>query len=142
MTEKLELGLDEIGVIAQKLCELLEERKIVLLFGDLGAGKTTLVKEVCKQLSISDNTSSPSFGIVNEYQSLSGQKLFHIDLYRVRDIDEFWSIGGIEYIESGYPCFIEWPEKIEWYIETSNLISLKIEHSLNSDKREYEIELK
>jgi len=140
MKERLELGLDEISIIAQKLCELLPSRKTFLLFGDLGAGKTTLVKEVCKQLLISDNTSSPSFGIVNEYEGNSGQKLFHIDLYRVKDIDEFWAIGGIEYIESGHPCFIEWPEKIEGYLPDSEVIKLTIEHLSENNKRRYSME--
>ncbi len=80
------------------------------LVGELGAGKTTLIKGFCTALGVADQTSSPSFAIVNEYRGAAGEPVYHFDLYRLRDAGELEGIGFEEYVDSGAYCFIEWPE--------------------------------
>ncbi|MBK8226553.1 MAG: tRNA (adenosine(37)-N6)-threonylcarbamoyltransferase complex ATPase subunit type 1 TsaE [Flavobacteriales bacterium] len=84
--------------------------RIFALHGDLGAGKTTLIKGFCDALGAHDQASSPTFSIVNEYRSEHGGPVYHFDLYRLKDADELQGIGFTEYIDSGAYCFIEWPE--------------------------------
>lgn len=86
---------------------------VFALHGDLGAGKTTLIKGFCSALGVKDQASSPSFAIVNEYRAASGEPLYHFDLYRLKDIGELRGIGFEEYLDSGAYCFIEWPELAE-----------------------------
>lgn len=84
--------------------------RIFALQGDLGAGKTTLIKGFCAALGVHDQASSPTFSIVNEYRSEHGGPVYHFDLYRLKDAEELQGIGFTEYIDSGACCFIEWPE--------------------------------
>ncbi|MCO6495723.1 MAG: tRNA (adenosine(37)-N6)-threonylcarbamoyltransferase complex ATPase subunit type 1 TsaE [Bacteroidetes bacterium] len=135
MEEIFELRLDEISVVAIRICELLPERNLVLLKGNLGAGKTTLVKEVCKILGIENEVSSPSFGLINEY-NIKNLSVFHIDLYRLNNIDEFWSIGGADYIDSTSPCLIEWPELIVDFVDVRKTINVEIKN-LGREIRKY-----
>ncbi|WP_295810174.1 tRNA (adenosine(37)-N6)-threonylcarbamoyltransferase complex ATPase subunit type 1 TsaE [uncultured Apibacter sp.] len=86
--------------------------KIFTLNGNLGAGKTTLVKYLCKVLNCTDSVTSPTFSLVNEYLSISG-KIFHFDLYRINYVEELFNIGFNEYIDSDNYCFIEWPSICE-----------------------------
>ena len=86
--------------------------KIIAFYGEMGAGKTTLIKEICKQIGVSDNVSSPTFAIVNEYRITSGEAVYHFDFYRIRNLQEAIDIGIEEYFNSGSYCLIEWPEKI------------------------------
>ncbi|MCT6869029.1 tRNA (adenosine(37)-N6)-threonylcarbamoyltransferase complex ATPase subunit type 1 TsaE [Apibacter sp.] len=86
--------------------------KIFTLNGNLGAGKTTLVKYLCKVLNCTDSVTSPTFSLVNEYLSTSG-KIFHFDLYRINYVEELFNIGFNEYIDSDNYCFIEWPSICE-----------------------------
>ena len=86
------------------------EARIFTFTGDLGAGKTTLIKALCKVLGVADATSSPSFAIVNEYRTGAGAPLYHFDLYRLKAEEELEGIGFEEYLDSGNYCFIEWPE--------------------------------
>lgn len=89
------------------------DARIFAFTGDLGAGKTTLIKALCKVLGVADNTSSPSFAIVNEYRTGAGDPLYHFDLYRLKAAEELEGIGFHEYLDSGHYCFIEWPELAE-----------------------------
>jgi tRNA threonylcarbamoyladenosine biosynthesis protein TsaE len=95
------------------LLELLERQtkqsSIILLNGELGSGKTTLVKYFCQHLDITESVSSPSFGLVNEYRTNS-LSLFHFDLYRIKNIEELFEIGFEEYFNQDAICMIEWPE--------------------------------
>jgi tRNA threonylcarbamoyladenosine biosynthesis protein TsaE len=79
----------------------------------MGAGKTTLSKELLKQLGIDQNVQSPTFSLVNEYQTNSGETVYHFDLYRLKNIQEALAIGIEEYLDSGNYCLIEWPEQAE-----------------------------
>jgi len=89
---------------------------IILFTGDLGAGKTTMIKEIMHQMGCDDQGSSPSYSIINEYQGSDGP-IYHIDLYRMNTVEETFALGIEEIIYSGRPCFIEWPEIIIDYIE-------------------------
>ena len=101
-------NLNQIDAIAESLVAAFEY-KIILLKGDLGAGKTTLVKAIVKQLGSNEEVSSPTFGIVNEL-NIANAKAFHLDLYRIENSEELQQFGFEEYLHSGDYCFIEWPE--------------------------------
>lgn len=96
--------------IARLILQSHAERRVFALHGDLGAGKTTLIKALCEALGVADATSSPSFAIVNEYRMADDRPVYHFDLYRLRDSRELLDIGFEEYLDSGAYCFIEWPE--------------------------------
>jgi len=107
-------------LVLHKPCEAIEVARHVLqasppsrvfaLHGDLGAGKTTLIKAFCEVLGVAEQTSSPSFALVNEYRAQDGTPVYHFDLYRLKDAGELEAIGFTEYVDSGAWCFIEWPE--------------------------------
>ncbi|RTQ52516.1 tRNA (adenosine(37)-N6)-threonylcarbamoyltransferase complex ATPase subunit type 1 TsaE [Hymenobacter gummosus] len=86
---------------------------IVLLEGEMGAGKTTLTRALCAALGVHDEVSSPTFSLVNEYRSAQGRPIYHFDFYRIDSVDEALRIGAPEYFDSGYLCLIEWPSRIE-----------------------------
>jgi tRNA threonylcarbamoyladenosine biosynthesis protein TsaE len=85
--------------------------RVWLFYGEMGAGKTTFVKELCRQLGVEDVMSSPTFSIVNEYKSPRGN-VYHFDFFRIKNAAEAYDIGTEEYFYSGNYCFVEWPEKI------------------------------
>ena len=105
--------LNEINAIAERVLTLYTSERVFFFKGTLGAGKTTFIKALCLQLGINDALSSPSFSIVNEYSSNSQWKAYHMDLYRLKSIEEAEAIGLYEYFDSGNYCFVEWPEIIE-----------------------------
>lgn len=96
--------------VARLILQSHAEPRIFAFTGALGAGKTTLIKSLCSALGVTDHTSSPSFAIVNEYRTGSGDPLYHFDLYRLKKPEELEGIGFEEYLDSGHYCFIEWPE--------------------------------
>jgi tRNA threonylcarbamoyladenosine biosynthesis protein TsaE len=104
--------LSELKEVAQDIVGRLEEFNVWLIHGEMGAGKTTLIKEICKEAGVAEAMSSPTFSIVNEYQARNSKKIFHFDFYRIKQEVEAVDIGTEEYFYSGYPCFVEWPEKI------------------------------
>jgi tRNA threonylcarbamoyladenosine biosynthesis protein TsaE len=102
-------SLSDLQSIASEIISETDSR-IFLFYGDMGAGKTTLIKSLCKVLGSEDNITSPTFSIVNEYSGPN--KIYHFDFYRLKDQTEALDIGCEEYFYSGNYCFIEWPEKI------------------------------
>lgn len=94
------------------LINKLENKRIWLFYGDMGAGKTTLISEICKQLGVDEEISSPTFSIVNEYRGEKG-KIYHFDFYRLNETREAVEIGAEDYFFSDARCFIEWPQLIE-----------------------------
>ncbi len=104
--------VDEIDTAARQLLAEGRERSVWLLDGDMGAGKTTLIKALCRTLGVISTVQSPTFSIVNEYTTHEGHAIYHFDCYRLRNEAEALDIGIEEYVDSGNYCFIEWPEKI------------------------------
>jgi len=104
---------DGLPRAAAQIIEAHPQKRVFALHGAMGAGKTTLVKEICKHLGSADNAVSPTFSIVNEYNTASGETIYHFDFYRIKSIDEAYNIGYEEYFYSGSYCFVEWPGIIE-----------------------------
>lgn len=118
MCMKQNYSLKDISVIAQEVIKNAAS-KILLFNGEMGVGKTTLIKEIVKQLGVTDTVSSPTFSLVNEYHSTLGGKIYHFDFYRINKEEEAMDMGIEEYFYSKNWCLIEWPNKIE------NLVPLK-----------------
>jgi tRNA threonylcarbamoyladenosine biosynthesis protein TsaE len=89
------------------------KNKTLLFFGEMGVGKTTLIKEICKQLDVVDSISSPTFSLVNEYQTSKEVAVFHFDFYRITDEEEAFDMGIEEYLDNNDWCLIEWPQNVE-----------------------------
>lgn len=107
--EPVVFTLEGIDAIAERVVQRSGLSKIFLFYGELGAGKTTLIKSICRHLHVEEYTSSPTFAIVNTYQG-SDQTIYHFDLFRLRDVHELEAIGFSEYADSGNYLFIEWPD--------------------------------
>ena len=105
-------ALEELPAIAQEVIKSTKS-KVLLFYGEMGVGKTTLIKEIVKQLESSDNVSSPTFSLVNEYHTVNGDKIYHFDFYRINHENEALDIGVEEYFYSNCWCLIEWPNKVE-----------------------------
>ena len=122
--------LEEIQATAKQILATPRLKKVITFHAQMGVGKTTLIKELVKQLGVKDNSSSPTFSLVNEYETTSGEAVYHFDLYRLNSEEEAYDMGLDEYFYSGNWCFIEWPEK------TPNLIPIDhaaIHIKLNKD---------
>jgi tRNA threonylcarbamoyladenosine biosynthesis protein TsaE len=104
--------LKDLSIVSKEAIAAGKGVSIWLLEGEMGAGKTTLVKAIGRELGIKETVASPTFSIVNEYQTADGQTVFHFDFYRLKNETEAYDIGANEYFESGNLCIIEWPEKI------------------------------
>jgi len=117
------VSLDVLDEVAKDIIAALDSKKIILFYGEMGSGKTTLIKEICRQLGVADGMSSPTYGIVNEYKynrapgkptpappKEGNNTVYHFDLYRVKSLEECLDIGMEEYLYSGNYCFIEWPD--------------------------------
>lgn len=119
-------GIQEINAAAQKIIDFAKYDKIWIFKGNLGAGKTTLIKEIAGILGVKDRVNSPTFSLVNEYQNDQGEVFYHFDFYRIEDPEEVLEIGLDEYLDSGRHCWIEWAEKIAAYLP-SDFIHIHIE---------------
>ena len=108
MGNKLKYTLDTIHFVSDHIKDLINNYTIFLFEGDMGSGKTTLIKQIVKDIGISENVKSPTFSLVNEYIE-NDLIIFHFDLYRINKENELDSIGFYEYLDSGKLCFIEWP---------------------------------
>lgn len=106
-------NIESIHAAAETIISIIGDRKLVAFRGEMGAGKTTLIKEICRQLGVDDATNSPSFSIVNEYDTASGDVIYHFDFYRLNEPQEALDLGVEDYFDSGALCLMEWPEMIE-----------------------------
>ena len=105
-------SLTELPKIAKEIIAS-AKNKTLLFYGEMGVGKTTLIKEICKQLRVLDTISSPTFSLVNEYQTTTNEKVYHFDFYRIEEEEEALDMGIEEYFYNNDWCLIEWPENIE-----------------------------
>lgn len=124
---KIEYYLQDIQEVAEKIVASNPE-KVILFNGEMGAGKTTLIKTLCAVLGVKDATSSPTFSLVNEYEITNNQFIYHFDVYRLKSQTEALDMGIEEYLYSGNWCFIEWAEKIPDLIpENHSVITISVE---------------
>lgn len=105
-------SLDKINDTAKEFVSIMGEHKVFVFYGSMGAGKTTFITALCKELGVTDVISSPTFAIVNEYETVSGNSIYHFDFYRINKVEEAFDFGYEDYFYSGNLCFIEWPEKV------------------------------
>ncbi|TVZ51060.1 tRNA (adenosine(37)-N6)-threonylcarbamoyltransferase complex ATPase subunit type 1 TsaE [Dokdonia sp. Hel_I_53] len=128
--------LSQIDQVAKEIITK-SKSKTLLFYGEMGAGKTTLIKSILKQLGVEASSSSPTFSIVNEHVSNTGEQIYHFDFYRIKQEEEALDIGFEEYIYQGDWIFIEWPEKIRNYIpKDSQSVSMM---SINERERAFEL---
>ncbi len=105
-------SLSDLNIVAEKFLRLMKGQKVFAFFGPMGVGKTTFIKALCNELGVVEIVTSPTFALVNEYQTNKGDEIYHFDFYRIEKIEEVYDFGYEDYFFSGNYCFIEWPDKI------------------------------
>ena len=132
--ELVSKSLDDLSSIAQQLITFGESCKTWLFIGEMGAGKTTLIKKICQELEVLDQVSSPTFSIVNEYLTQVNETVYHFDFYRLEDIEEAVNIGAEDYFFSGHLCLIEWPQIIANLLP-DKYMTIEIEELLTGERK-------
>ena len=129
----------ELNDLDSAAAELLEatEKRVWLMDGEMGAGKTTLIKALCETLGVEGTMSSPTFSIVNEYPTGNKEIIYHFDFYRLKNETEAMDIGVEEYLDSGRYCFLEWPDKISSLIPPDHFKVKINQHTLTTRTIEY-----
>lgn len=118
--------LDEIEIVAKKFILAIDDFTIIAFNGDLGAGKTTFITAVCKQLQVEETITSPTYSIIQEYHTARGNIIYHMDLYRIKSIEEALDAGVEECLQSGNLCLVEWPENARsFFTENTVWVTLK-----------------
>lgn len=126
MNIKIE-SIDTIDKAAIEFIKAMEDNTVFAFHGEMGAGKTTFIKAICEHLGVSDSINSPTFAIINEYRSDSGELIYHFDFYRINKVEEAFDFGYEDYFYSGSLCFIEWPEKVESLLPNDTVnVSIKV----------------
>lgn len=114
MTEKFTVhSISELDAVSDLLILWKEKVNIIAFYGPMGAGKTTFIKNLCKKMEVADEVNSPTFSIINEYQTSIGEPIYHFDFYRIKKLEEAYDIGYENYFYNGALCLVEWPELIE-----------------------------
>ncbi|MGI8892339.1 MAG: tRNA (adenosine(37)-N6)-threonylcarbamoyltransferase complex ATPase subunit type 1 TsaE [Bacteroidia bacterium] len=114
---------DDLYTVVDEIIKESSSIKIFAFFGEMGAGKTTLIKKICEKLHVQSHVSSPTFSLVNEYETNTGEIVYHFDFYRIKSLSEAVDIGFDEYLYSGNLCLIEWAENVHQLLpeETINI---------------------
>lgn len=105
--------LKDLEQAAKKLIDYFSDQKIFAFYGKMGVGKTAFIQAICRYLGSADNITSPTFALINEYFDANHQPIYHMDFYRIKNLEEVFDLGYEDYFYSGNYCLIEWPEKIE-----------------------------
>lgn len=124
-TEKAD-NLKRLPEIAKKLINEFPKERVFAFYGKMGAGKTTFIQSVCKELGSDDTVTSPTFALINEYNTTENESIFHFDFYRIKNLEEVFDLGYEDYLYSGSYCLIEWPELIETLLP-ENIVRVTIE---------------
>lgn len=132
-------SLDKINDAAIQFIKAMGDNTVFAFRGEMGAGKTTFIKAICENLGVEDVINSPTFAIVNEYRSNTGELIYHFDFYRINKVEEAFDFGYEDYFYSGSLCFIEWPELIEDLLPMDT-VNVKIKISDNGS-RELEVDI-
>ncbi len=132
-------SLEALPAAAKEFAALMGDNTVFAFYGDMGAGKTTFINELCRALGVDgDDTASPTFALINEYRSdTTAELIYHFDFYRIEDLDEALELGIEDYFDSGALCFIEWPERIIPVLP-SDTVSVRIRVN-DDDSRTIEI---
>ncbi|AHW59440.1 tRNA threonylcarbamoyladenosine biosynthesis protein TsaE [Draconibacterium orientale] len=117
---------NDLEIAAKELITAFSNDRVFAFYGKMGAGKTTFIQSVCRALGSDDNVTSPTFALINEYNTADLDSIFHFDFYRIKDIEEAYDLGYEDYIYSGSYCLIEWPEMIESLLP-EKMVEVKIE---------------
>lgn len=118
------VGLADLPVVASAIINLTESHKLVAFYGQMGAGKTTLIKQICSQLGVIQEVSSPTFALVNEYETSTQQIVYHFDFYRIKNLEEVYDIGYEDYFYSNNLCLMEWPENIDPLLQNEEVLKV------------------
>ncbi len=130
-------NISELDKVSKEIIKLTKKNNIVVFNGKMGAGKTTLIKNIAKKMGVIDNITSPTFSIINEYLTLKNETIFHFDFYRIEDIEEALDFGVEDYFLSKKICLIEWPQIIEPLLPDS-IVKVNID-ILNNKNRKIKI---
>ena len=135
MDKTFKIGsIEALAEVSDYLISLREEADVIAFYGSMGAGKTTLIKNLCHRMGVTDEVNSPTFAIVNEYVTEGGESVYHFDFYRIKKLEEAYDIGYENYFYSGNLCLIEWPEMIEPLLP-EKYIRVEIRHGETDDER-------
>ena len=126
-------SLDNIHEVARQFIAAMGDNTVFAFYGKMGAGKTTFIKAVCECLGVTDVINSPTFAIVNEYRSESGELIYHFDFYRIKKLEEVYDMGYEDYFYRGALCFIEWPELVEELLP-ADAVKVSIEETANGER--------
>lgn len=122
-------SVEDLDEIAKQLLMAIGSQKKIVFFGEMGVGKTTLIKAICKQLNMQDEVVSPTFSVVNEYHNENGEALYHFDFYRIKSKEEIFDLGYEDYFYTDAYCFVEWPEKTFGLLQANNAaVHIEIEN--------------
>lgn len=127
-------GVEELSKVSDLLMSWRDKSNIIAFYGNMGAGKTTLVKNLCSRLGVQDEVNSPTFALVNEYQTEDFDSVFHFDFYRIKSLEEVFDIGYEDYFYGGSLCLLEWPELID-PIMPEHFIKVEIKLGDTDDSR-------
>jgi len=133
-------SVEQLSEVSDYLISMRNEANIIAFYGAMGAGKTTLIKNLCHRMGVTDEVNSPTFAIVNEYVTEKGESVYHFDFYRIKKIEEAYDIGFENYFDSGNLCLIEWPEMIE-SLMPEKYIRVEIRQGMTDNEREITCEL-
>ena len=125
--------LEHIREAARQFIDAIGTEHVFAFYGSMGAGKTTFIKAICEELGVSDVVTSPTFAIVNEYRTSSGETIYHFDFYRIKKLEEVYDMGYEDYFYSDALCFIEWPEMMEELLP-DNAVSVSIKENADGTR--------